>query len=136
MASLPASESKGFREEFDTVGFMTGSGLIVVTKSRHQEYEDVQLTAFLSTLTKSANVLNNVASLLFFVMIWGILETQIYFNSLSTSTMCSLHLIRGTSVCLVDQDVVWALEAGRMRRQTGPRLIGCTHRWGFLRVEV
>ncbi|EIM83487.1 COP9 signalosome subunit 6 [Stereum hirsutum FP-91666 SS1] len=42
IASLPASENKGFREEFDT------------------EYEDVQLTAYLSTLTKSANALNDL----------------------------------------------------------------------------
>ncbi|PSR80732.1 hypothetical protein PHLCEN_2v6648 [Hermanssonia centrifuga] len=43
IASLPASENKGFREEFDT------------------EYEDVQLTAYLSTLTKSASILNDVS---------------------------------------------------------------------------
>ncbi|TFK93563.1 COP9 signalosome subunit 6 [Polyporus arcularius HHB13444] len=42
IASLPASENKGFREEFDT------------------EYEDVQLTAYLATLTKSANILNEL----------------------------------------------------------------------------
>lgn len=44
IASLPASENKEFREEFDT------------------EYEDVQLTAYLATLTKSANILNDVRS--------------------------------------------------------------------------
>ncbi|KIK05552.1 hypothetical protein K443DRAFT_675110 [Laccaria amethystina LaAM-08-1] len=42
IASLPASENKAFREEFET------------------EYEDVQLTAFLSSLTKSANILNDL----------------------------------------------------------------------------
>ncbi|KAG1716328.1 hypothetical protein ID866_812 [Astraeus odoratus] len=42
IASLPASENNGFREEFDT------------------EYEDVQLTAFLSVLTKSTNILNDL----------------------------------------------------------------------------
>ncbi len=42
IASLPASENGGFREEFDT------------------EYEDVQLTAYLATLTKSSNILNEV----------------------------------------------------------------------------
>ncbi|KAI0757290.1 COP9 signalosome subunit 6 [Daedaleopsis nitida] len=42
IASLPASENKEFREEFDT------------------EYEDVQLTAYLATLTKSANILNDL----------------------------------------------------------------------------
>ncbi|KII93712.1 hypothetical protein PLICRDRAFT_402403 [Plicaturopsis crispa FD-325 SS-3] len=42
IASLPATENKGFREEFD------------------QEYEDVQLTAYLSTLTKSAHILNDL----------------------------------------------------------------------------
>ncbi|TFK57511.1 COP9 signalosome subunit 6 [Heliocybe sulcata] len=42
VASLPASENPGFREEFDT------------------EYADVQLTAYLSTLTKSANILNDL----------------------------------------------------------------------------
>ncbi|CAA7258755.1 unnamed protein product [Cyclocybe aegerita] len=41
-ASLPASENKYFREEFDT------------------EYEDVQLTAYLSSLTKSSNILNDL----------------------------------------------------------------------------
>ncbi|KAG1826194.1 maintenance of mitochondrial structure and function-domain-containing protein [Suillus subaureus] len=42
IASLPASENKGFRDEFNT------------------EYEDVQLTAFLSSLTKSTNILNDL----------------------------------------------------------------------------
>ncbi|KAJ3576140.1 hypothetical protein NP233_g619 [Leucocoprinus birnbaumii] len=42
VASLPATENKAFRHEFDT------------------EYEDVQLTAFLSSLTKSSNILNDV----------------------------------------------------------------------------
>ncbi|KAF4623464.1 hypothetical protein D9613_001688 [Agrocybe pediades] len=42
LASLPASENKHFREEFDT------------------EYEDVQLTAYLSALTKSTNILNDL----------------------------------------------------------------------------
>ncbi|KAI0374471.1 COP9 signalosome subunit 6 [Pilatotrama ljubarskyi] len=42
IASLPASENKEFREEFDT------------------EYEDVQLTAYLANLTKSANLLNDL----------------------------------------------------------------------------
>jgi len=42
ISSLPASENRAFREEFDT------------------EYEDVQLTAFLSTLTKSTNILNDL----------------------------------------------------------------------------
>jgi COP9 signalosome complex subunit 6 len=42
VASLPASEHKTFREEFQ------------------QEYADVQLTAYLSTLTKTANLLNDV----------------------------------------------------------------------------
>jgi COP9 signalosome complex subunit 6 len=43
IASLPATENNAFREEFET------------------EYEDVQLTAFLSSLTKSANILNDVS---------------------------------------------------------------------------
>ncbi|KAL5535137.1 hypothetical protein ACEPAF_3231 [Sanghuangporus sanghuang] len=42
IASLPASEHPGFREEFD------------------KEYEDVQLTALLSALTSSANALNDL----------------------------------------------------------------------------
>ncbi|KIY67592.1 COP9 signalosome subunit 6 [Cylindrobasidium torrendii FP15055 ss-10] len=42
VASLPASENKLFREEFDT------------------EYEDVQITAYLSSLTKSTNILNDI----------------------------------------------------------------------------
>ncbi|RDB29371.1 COP9 signalosome complex subunit 6 [Hypsizygus marmoreus] len=42
IASLPATENKAFRQEFET------------------EYEDVQLTAFLSSLTKSANILNDL----------------------------------------------------------------------------
>ncbi|KAJ7655203.1 COP9 signalosome subunit 6 [Mycena polygramma] len=42
IASLPATENSAFREEFET------------------EYEDVQLTAFLSSLTKSANILNDL----------------------------------------------------------------------------
>ncbi|PAV21826.1 COP9 signalosome subunit 6 [Pyrrhoderma noxium] len=42
IASLPASEHAEFREEFD------------------KEYEDVQLTAVLSSLTNSANILNDL----------------------------------------------------------------------------
>ncbi|PFH49188.1 hypothetical protein AMATHDRAFT_63559 [Amanita thiersii Skay4041] len=42
VASLPATENDAFREEFDT------------------EYEDVQLTAVLSSLTKCTNVLNDL----------------------------------------------------------------------------
>ncbi|KAF7306618.1 COP9 signalosome complex subunit 6 [Mycena indigotica] len=42
IASLPATENLAFRQEFET------------------EYEDVQLTAFLSSLTKSANILNDL----------------------------------------------------------------------------
>ncbi|KAG5648221.1 hypothetical protein DXG03_006178 [Asterophora parasitica] len=42
IASLPATESKAFRDEFDT------------------EYADVQLTGVLSALTKSANILNDL----------------------------------------------------------------------------
>ncbi|KAK0245931.1 related to COP9 signalosome complex subunit 6 [Armillaria ostoyae] len=42
VASLPATENKAFREEFDT------------------EYEDVQITAFLSSLTKSTSILNDL----------------------------------------------------------------------------
>ncbi|KAF5312102.1 hypothetical protein D9619_003396 [Psilocybe cf. subviscida] len=42
LASLPATENTHFREEFDT------------------EYEDVQLTAFLASLTKSTNILNDL----------------------------------------------------------------------------
>jgi COP9 signalosome complex subunit 6 len=42
VASLPASDSHGFREEFET------------------EYADVQLTAYLSTLTKSTSILNDI----------------------------------------------------------------------------
>jgi len=42
IASLPATENKAFRDEFET------------------EYADVQLTAVLSSLTKSANILNDL----------------------------------------------------------------------------
>jgi len=42
LATLPASESSEFRKEFDT------------------EYTDVQITAYLSTLTKTTDVLNNL----------------------------------------------------------------------------
>ncbi|KIL70983.1 hypothetical protein M378DRAFT_67093 [Amanita muscaria Koide BX008] len=42
VASLPATESEAFREEF------------------HTEYEDVQLTAVLSSLTKSTTILNDL----------------------------------------------------------------------------
>ncbi|KAH7104275.1 COP9 signalosome subunit 6 [Auriculariales sp. MPI-PUGE-AT-0066] len=42
ISSLPASENTQFREEFET------------------EYADVQITAFLSTLTKSTNILNDL----------------------------------------------------------------------------
>ncbi|GAB1517429.1 hypothetical protein RhiTH_000477 [Rhizoctonia solani] len=42
VASLPASESSAFRDEFST------------------EYADVQLTTYLSSLTKTASVLNDI----------------------------------------------------------------------------
>jgi len=42
VASLPASEHLEFRKEFDT------------------EYEDVQLTSYLATLTKTASTLNDL----------------------------------------------------------------------------
>lgn len=45
VSSLPASEHKIFKAEYD------------------QEYADVQLTAYLSTLTKTANILNDVSSI-------------------------------------------------------------------------
>lgn len=48
IASLPASENRAFREEFDT------------------EYEDVQITAFLSSLTKTTNMLNDASPVLHF----------------------------------------------------------------------
>lgn len=59
VASLPASENAGFREEFETVHTIQSHyfySLIYLI----QEFEDVQLTAFLSTMTKSANILNDV----------------------------------------------------------------------------
>ena len=60
IASLPASENKEFREEFDTVNaFPYYTEVLLI--SRYQEYEDVQLTAYLATLTKSANLLNDVS---------------------------------------------------------------------------
>ncbi len=82
IASLPASENKGFREEFDT------------------EYEDVQLTAYLATLTKSANILNEVG---------GPLN-----NRVSTSFKSSPQL--------VDKHIV--LTASREDRGGGPRRRG------------
>lgn len=65
LASLPASEDKNFRDEFDTVSFDSPYLLYTVlelTPLPPQEYEDVQLTAYLSTLTKSANILNDVCT--------------------------------------------------------------------------
>jgi COP9 signalosome complex subunit 6 len=47
IASLPASEHQTFREEFDT------------------EYADVQLTAYLSTLTKTSSIFNDVRAFIF-----------------------------------------------------------------------
>jgi COP9 signalosome complex subunit 6 len=63
MASLPATESPGFREEFDTVSFsiLEARPRDSLTLTLFQEYEDVQLTAYLSSLTKSANILNDVS---------------------------------------------------------------------------
>lgn len=61
VASLPASESRGFREEFETVRcvsvFVTG---YISPSVIPQEYEDVQLTAYLAALTKSSDILNEV----------------------------------------------------------------------------
>lgn len=61
MASLPATESPGFREEFDTVRFPIRRARSQKFLTLFQEYEDVQLTAYLSSLTKSANILNDVS---------------------------------------------------------------------------
>ena len=58
VASLPATEHEGFRQEFDTVRTSFRPAIYALTGI--QEFEDVQLTAFLSTMTKSANVLNDV----------------------------------------------------------------------------
>ena len=59
IASLPASENRRFREEFDTVCISLSLQGTFINRSI-QEFEDVQLTAFLSILTQSTNVLNDV----------------------------------------------------------------------------
>ncbi|OCB91169.1 hypothetical protein A7U60_g1577 [Sanghuangporus baumii] len=60
IASLPASEHPGFREEFDKVtivkSIQASTKVIILFE---QEYEDVQLNALLSALTSSANALND-----------------------------------------------------------------------------
>ena len=61
LASLPASENKHFRDEFDTVSSSYNTSEFLHDDILDlQEYEDVQLTAFLATLTKSTNILNDV----------------------------------------------------------------------------
>lgn len=62
IASLPASENKNFRKEFDTVCSLTSQGCEAgyLHRGYRQEYEDVQLTAYLSALTKSTSILNDV----------------------------------------------------------------------------
>ena len=61
IASLPASENKEFRKEFDTVGSCYHVRIQASDQLPLKEYEDVQLTAYLSTLTKSASILNDVS---------------------------------------------------------------------------
>lgn len=60
IASLPASENPEFRQEFDTVRPPHYSVTPLLTSLPRQEYEDVQLTAYLSALTKSVSILNDV----------------------------------------------------------------------------
>lgn len=62
VASLPASEHHEFREEFDQVSIIARILCpqiddAIVT----QEYEDVQLTSYLFSLTKTANAMNDVS---------------------------------------------------------------------------
>ena len=58
IASLPATENKAFRDEFETVRSVHDVPRLLFIYI--QEYEDVQITAFLSSLTKSASILNDV----------------------------------------------------------------------------
>lgn len=80
---MPASDAPEFREEFDT------------------EYEDVQLTAYLATLTKSANILNDVRRFPFII---------------SDASHFQLH------AQLVDKHIV--LTSSREERGGGPRRRG------------
>ena len=61
VSSLPATENPDFREEFDTVRSLILQS-VIYANHRVQEYEDVQLTAYLSSLTKSTNILNDVSA--------------------------------------------------------------------------
>jgi hypothetical protein len=61
VASLPANESLEFREEFETVSRIWYLSLLWIANGVMKEYEDVQLTAYLSALTKSTNLLNEVS---------------------------------------------------------------------------
>lgn len=63
IASLPASEHIEFREEFDKVCTVLHNFNVPVVYPHVilQEHDDVQLTAYLAALTKSANVLNDVS---------------------------------------------------------------------------
>lgn len=61
LTSLPASDAPEFREEFDTVRpshiFFDATSLTIY----YQEYSDVQIVAYLASLTKSTNILNDVS---------------------------------------------------------------------------
>lgn len=59
VASLPATDNPAFREEFDQACKHVAFCILSLT-SVHQEYEDVQLTSFLSALTSTTNALNDV----------------------------------------------------------------------------
>jgi COP9 signalosome complex subunit 6 len=62
VASLPASENSAFRDEFNMV-CSDWDPLHDICCDRcvpFQEYADVQLTSYLSSLTKSASILNDV----------------------------------------------------------------------------
>ena len=60
---MPASENVKFREEFDKVSYSIPIHiltLISILTYIIKEYTDVQLTAYLSSLTKTINALNDV----------------------------------------------------------------------------
>lgn len=61
VAGLPTMDAPQFEEELATVWNIASSTEFGVRQLTEQEYSDVQLTDYLSTLTKQLSVLNDVS---------------------------------------------------------------------------
>lgn len=103
VASLPASDSQGFRDEFETVrAFVL---LLLPRLTPRQEYVDVQLTAYLSTLTKSTSILNDVCVFIFHSMMSSSALRRLSINTISCTLVGrknakATSFLAGGEVCM------------------------------------